>query len=150
MTEEQEKPTNEKQSSQEKEAHGEEKSPPEAPASSVPAAEIEEGKMFAVLSYALSFVGLPFFIVPLIMRNNALALYHAKQCLLLWLAGVAVGVVSVPLTLVCIGVVLGPAAGIFILVLCIMGLINAAKGVMEPVPLIGKWAEDWFKGINKV
>ena len=43
------------------------------------AEEIEEGKAMAVLSYVLSLAGLPFFIVPLIMRNNDFALYHAKQ-----------------------------------------------------------------------
>jgi hypothetical protein len=68
--------------------------PPAAPAAAIPAKEIEEGKAFAILSYVLSLIGLPFFLVPLITRNNAFSLFHAKQCLLLWLAGVVVSVVS--------------------------------------------------------
>ena len=112
--------------------------------------EVEEGKAFAILSYALNFLGLPFFVIPLIMRNNVFSLYHAKQCLLLWLAGVAVSVVAVPLAAICIGVILIPAAIVFLLVLNIMGLINACKAEQKPVPLIGKWAEAWFKGITKV
>ena len=68
---------------------------PEAPAQepaaqAAPAAdskEVEDGKIFAILSYVLNFVGLPFFLVPLIMRNNAFSLYHAKQCLMWWIAG---------------------------------------------------------------
>jgi hypothetical protein len=30
-----------------------------------------------------------------------------------------------------------------------MGLIAAVKGEMKPIPLIGKFAEDWFKGIKR-
>jgi len=126
--------------------------PPEAPKSTAAAndGDVEEGKVFAILSYALSFVGIPFFLVPLIMRNNAFSLYHAKQCLILWLAGIAAGIVSIVLSFVCIGVILGPVLGIFLVVLGVMGLINASKGTMEPVPLIGKWGEEWFKGLTQV
>jgi len=38
---------------------------------------------------------------------------------------------------------------LFLVVLDIMGLVNAIKGEMKPVPLIGQFAEDWFKGIKK-
>ena len=115
-----------------------------------PTDEVEQGKAFAILSYALNFVGLPFFVVPLIMRNNAFSLFHAKQSLLIWLAGIVVSIIAVPLAAICIGVVLVPAAVAFLLVLNILGLINACKGEIKVVPLIGKWAEQWFKGITKV
>jgi uncharacterized membrane protein len=121
-----------------------------APAPGMSAKEIGDGKAFAVLSYALSFVSVPFFLVPLVMRNNAFSLYHAKQCLLLWLAGIAVSVVCVPLMAICIGFILLPLAGIGLVVLGIMGLVAATRGEIKPLPLIGKYAEDWFKGIQKV
>ena len=128
--------------------------PPAEPAAATEPAPIalpdaEEGKAFAVLSYVLSLIGIPFFLVPLIMRNNEFSLYHAKQCLVIWLAGIVLAVVSAPLMAVCIGAIIAPVGGIFLLVLCIMGLINATKLEAKPVPLIGKWAEDWFKGITK-
>jgi len=111
--------------------------------------EIEDGKAFAILSYAAGFIGVPFLIVPLIMRDNAYSLYHAKQCLMLWIAGViAVSVASASL-LLCIGVVLLPAVGITVLVFDVIGLINALNGRMQPLPIIGKWGENWFKGITK-
>ena len=119
----------------------------------VPAAdakEIEEGKVFAILSYVLGFLGIPFFLVPLIMRNNTFSLYHSKQCLIIWLAAMAGGMISGILTLVCIGIITGIALGVFLLVVNIMGLMNASNGEMKPLPLIGKYAEDWFKGIVKV
>lgn len=111
--------------------------------------EIEEGKVFAILSYVLSLAALPFFIVPLIMRNNGFSLYHAKQCLIIWLLGLVGGVVSSILAAVCIGVILGIALGIFCLVITIMGLINAINGKVQPVPLVGKLGIDWFKGLTK-
>ena len=112
--------------------------------------EVEEGRTFAILSYALSFISIPFFLVPLIMRNNEFSLYHAKQCLMIWLAGIAVGIVGSLLMVVCIGAILLPAGMIFLLVLAVMGLMNAVQGRQKPVPVIGKFAEDWFKGISKV
>ena len=119
-----------------------------APAPTLPK-EVEEGRTFAILSYALGLIGLPFFLIPLIMRNNDFSLYHAKQCLLLWLGGIAVSAIGSMLMVVCIGVILLPLGVIFLLVLDIMGLINAIKGDQKPVPLIGKYAEDWFKGLKK-
>ena len=59
-------------------------------------------------------------------------------------------VVGSILIVVCIGALLLPAGGIFLLVLDIMGLVNAVKGRAQPVPVIGKYADDWFKGITKV
>jgi uncharacterized membrane protein len=111
--------------------------------------DVEEGKTFAILSYALGLIGLPFFIVPLIMRNNEFSLYHAKQCLILWLLGVAGGVVSGVLMVVCIGAVLAPIVGLACLVLDVIGLMNAVNGRQQPLPLIGKWGEEWFKGLKK-
>lgn len=123
---------------------------PVQPSASQPSSEIEAGKAFAILSYALSLIGIPFFLVPLIMRNNEFSLYHAKQCLLLWIAAIAVAVVGGITTIICIGIVLLPAGAIFVLVLNIMGLINAINGQQKPLPLIGQYAEQWFKGITKV
>ena len=111
---------------------------------------MEEGRTFAILSYALGLIGLPFFLVPLIMRNNEFSLYHSKQCLLLWLAGIAASMVGSLLMVVCIGLILLPAAMIFVVVLDILGLINAVKGEQKPVPVIGKYADEWFKGLKKV
>ncbi len=111
--------------------------------------DVAEGKPFSILSYALSFVGIPFFLVPLIMRNNEFSLFHAKQCLILWLGGIAASVIGVPLVAVCVGAILLPLAAIFLLVLNILGLIYAIKGETKALPLIGQWGIDWFKGLTK-
>lgn len=38
-----------------------------------------EGRTWAYLSYASTVIGLPFCIVPLVQRNDAYALFHAKH-----------------------------------------------------------------------
>jgi uncharacterized membrane protein len=112
--------------------------------------EIEEGKVFAVLSYVLCIFGVPFWILPLVMRNNDFALFHAKQCLMLWLAGFAGSAIAAALMLVLVGFVLLPVLLIVLLVLLVIGLVGAINGQAKPLPLIGPYAVEWFKGVRKV
>lgn len=127
-----------------------EAAPAGEPAPVTDAKDVEEGKAFAVLSYALGLVGIPFFLVPLIMRNNEFSLYHAKQCLVLWIAGIVGSVASSVLLFVCVGGVLGIAVLIAWVVLSILGIMASSKGETKPLMVIGQWGEDWFKGIQKV
>ena len=126
--------------------------PPEVPPAAVEpsqmidANEIADGKAFAILSYALSLVGIPFFLVPLIMRNNEYSLFHSKQCLIVWIALVATALVNV---IPCLGQIVWLVVAVFMLVVIIIGLIGATKDEMKPLPLVGQWAIDWFKGIKK-
>ncbi len=62
----------------------------------------DQGKMWAVLAYASFFIGFPLGIIPLIQRDDAYALYHAKHATAVWLVflvssmvlGLAFGIVS--------------------------------------------------------
>ncbi len=110
--------------------------------------DVKEGKPFAILSYALGFIGIPFFLIPLIIRNNDFSLFHAKQCLMIWLVGIIGGSVSGLLMVVCIGFILAILVGIFALVLNIIGLVKAVNGERKPLPWVGGYAEEWFKGIT--
>lgn len=120
--------------------------------------EISEGKAFAILCYAINLLGWPFWIVPLVMRNNEFALYHAKQAMMAWIAGAviaAVGfVLGFVLSFVCIGFIVLPIAIVGVVVLAlvwnIMGIMNAANGRCQPLFMIGTQAENWFRGITKV
>ena len=113
--------------------------------------EVGEGKAFAIISYVLNFLRLPFWLVPLIMRDNDFALYHAKQCMLLWIAAMVATVAAVPLVFLCgIGIPIIIGIAIAAIVLNVIGLINASNGRAKPLPLIGGYAERWFRGIHKV
>jgi uncharacterized membrane protein len=121
-------------------------------------AEIEGGKVMAVLVYAIAFVFPLFWIVPLVMRDNRFSLYHAKQGLVLFVVGVIAYVVLAIGTIVLAFVTCGFGAllawpvmlgfAIFLIVLNIIGLVNAAQGRAAPLPAIGRWGEKWFAGIN--
>jgi uncharacterized membrane protein len=103
-----------------------------------PTADIEEGKLLAILSYLVPLV----FLVPLIQKDNAFSLFHAKQVLLLAIGYVVVMFIA---TTTCIGAILFLPLFAF----SILGLVFAIQGQYKPIPLIGNFAEEWFKGIKK-
>ncbi|MFT3684162.1 MAG: hypothetical protein QM783_04405 [Phycisphaerales bacterium] len=118
--------------------------------------EVSAGKVLSILSYVLNFIRIPFFLVPLIMRNDRFSLYHAKQCLGLWLAFLATGVVIWGFTLITCGIggIIGiPCFGLLIvgaIVLDIIGLVHAVNGECKPMPIVGGYSERWFKGITAI
>jgi uncharacterized membrane protein len=105
--------------------------------------DIAQNKVMAVLSYFSILVLIPIFGA----KNSPYARFHANQGLLLWIAGMAAGLVYNVLALL-LQLILGQ--GIFILqflwfaiciammVFSIMGIINAVKGRAKELPLIGK------------
>jgi uncharacterized membrane protein len=105
-----------------------------------PMEDVEEGKLFAILSYIIPLV----FLVPLIQKDNHFSLFHAKQVLLLVLACVAVSVLTAVPILGCITFILF----LPILVFVIMGLVFAIQGQYKPLPFLGQYAEEWFKGVQ--
>ncbi len=111
--------------------------------------EIEEGRSIAILSYALLLAMVPYFVLPLIWRNNEFTLYHAKQCHAIWIALLVLMVIAAPLMFVCVGIIIAAVAVIGALVLCILGIMNAVKGQAKPLPVVGKWGEEWLKGVRK-
>lgn len=140
--------SDEKEVQPEQEGQPEAEAPQEAPAAApaspgIDAQEIDDGKVFAILGYIISILC----IVPLIQRDNAFSLYHAKQVLLLIIACVVLIVVNV---IPCAGQITSQIGFLVIFVLDIIGLVYACKGEAKPIPVIGKLAEQWFKGITKV
>jgi uncharacterized membrane protein len=104
-----------------------------------PGEDVEQGKLLAILSYLVPIV----FIVPLIQKDNHFSLFHAKQVVLLVIGYIIATIIA---TITCgIGMILY----LPLFVLNIMGLVYAIQGQYKPLPLVGKWAEDWFKGVKK-
>lgn len=94
-------------------------------------ADIENNKVMAVLSY----IGILFLVPLLAAKESKFARFHVNQGLVLFLAGIVSSVVAVvPL----IGVILSAVCSIFLTVLMILGIINAATGKAKELPLIGK------------
>jgi len=98
--------------------------------------DVEENKVWAAIGY----LGILFLIPLLAKKDSPYAQYHAKQGLALFLAGLIVGAASaIPF----IGwFIVAPIGGIILLILFVIGLINSLGGKMQPLPVIGKMAEN--------
>jgi uncharacterized membrane protein len=94
-------------------------------------ADVEKNKIMAVLAYIL-------FIIPLLgAKDSPFVMYHANQGLILFLFALAANIILgiIPI----IGWLLLPVANLVVLILAIIGIINAANGEMKPLPVIGKY-----------
>jgi len=101
------------------------------------AEDVQNGKLWAFLAYLLGIIG--FIIVLLAQKENKFAMYHAKQSLGLFIAAI---VLSVAAMVPFIGwFLIGPIGMLVIIVLWVIGMINALTGKATALPLIGSYAE---------
>lgn len=92
-------------------------------------ADIDNNKAMGILAYI-------FFLIPLLAaKDSKFAMYHANQGLILFLCMVGFYVIGVVLPF--IGWMLLLLGKLAYLVFMIIGIINAAKGEMKPLPVIG-------------
>ena len=111
-------------------------------------------KVLAFLSYLLSILGC--FYVLLFERKNKLAVYHAKQSLTIVIVAVGAVVVWLLGTWVLTWIpIVGPLLAtalfsqiillyVFLVVVWVIGIVYALQAKRQPLPLIGKWAEQLF------
>ncbi len=101
-------------------------------------------RVFGILAYIGLLVLVPILAAP---KDSAFSRFHANQGLVLWITSIILSVAGSVLSVVeevfwifdlASGLISG-AAGIFTLVLTIMGIVNAAKGEMKELPVIGKF-----------
>lgn len=117
------------------------------PAMSSGQGDVQANKGYAVLSY----LGILFLIPCFTRKNSEYAQYHAKQGMSLFIASAACSVVSFVLDSVfgmisgflgvfLVGVIgfLQTCVSVGVLVLAIIGIVNAVQGKMNPLPFIGK------------
>ena len=83
---------------------------------------------------AISYIWILFLVPIFIAKDDAFARFHANQGLVLFLVSLALGIIAlIPL----IGTIISIIGGIVTFVFMILGIINALKGEMKPLPLIG-------------
>lgn len=102
--------------------------------------DVDEGKIFAFLGVFLTILG--FIIVLLAKKENKYAMFYAKQGLVLGIAWVIVWVVGWVLAFIpIIGWLILTVAYILLVVLWIIGFVNALSGKEKALPLIGQFAD---------
>jgi uncharacterized membrane protein len=97
--------------------------------------DAEKNKMMAIIGYILPIL----FFIPLIneaSKNSPFAKFHANQQLVLLIAAIAVDIVGSVIPLLGWFIIL-PIGSVVVVVLAILGIVNAAKGEMKPLPMIG-------------
>jgi uncharacterized membrane protein len=102
--------------------------------------ELSDHKLYAILGYIIPFL----FFLPLLQdssKNNVFARFHANQQLLILIILVSFWALNNVLFMILyfIWFAIAPLISLAILVLVIIGVINAAKGEMKELPIIGKF-----------
>jgi len=97
--------------------------------------DADKNKPMAIIGYIIPIL----FFIPLVTdaKNSPFAKFHANQQLNLLLLAVVGYIVSSILMFILIGFLLYFIVMIASIVFMIMGIINAAKGEMKALPLIG-------------
>ncbi len=95
-----------------------------------PKQDIEKNKTIAALSY----VWILFLLPLLLKRRSKFAQFHAKQGLVLFIIEIAAGLfIWIP--------ILGQIISLFLLVVCVIGIIKALNGEWWKMPYIYNWSK---------
>ena len=87
---------------------------------------------------SISYVWILCIVTILCAKDDAFARYHANQGLVLLIANIAAAIVGFILGFIpVIGGIISFIISIALFVLMILGIINAVKGEMKPLPFIG-------------
>ena len=103
----------------------------------------EDSKIYGFLGVFLPIIGL--IIIMLTKKDDKYAMYYAKQGLMLGIVWILVGVIARFLLFSVSFLYWIISAAMWIL--WIIGWVYALQGEMKPIPLIGVYAEKWFKDI---
>ena len=99
-------------------------------------ADIEKNKILAVLAY----FGILFLVPLLAGKDSKFAQYHANQGIILfitWLIAMVARIMVAQIPL--IGGITSKAIYVLMIILCIIGIVNAAQGKAKELPVIGKF-----------
>lgn len=99
--------------------------------------EVEEGKVCAILAWIFP-VGLIWYLVDEKMKKNSFARVHVQQSLILAIVSIIVSVAGSIIPIIGWFLVL-PIGSLAVLVLWLIGIINALSGKSKELPIIGKY-----------
>lgn len=89
-------------------------------------------KLYSVLAY----IGILWIVGLLAAKDDVFVKYHVNQGLILFLLGIAGSVIGI---IPILGTIVAAVVGVFCFVCFILGIVNAVKGEMKPLPFIGNF-----------
>lgn len=102
-------------------------------------------KLVSILSY-LTFIGwLVAYFVFYPKNKSALGAFHLRQTLLLYIVGLGASILG--RGYMWPNIFISGVLGIAMFVLWIVGFVGALKGEYKQMPVIGDWAQQWFRNI---
>ena len=96
--------------------------------------EIQEGKLYALLSY----IGILCLVPLLFKKDNKFALFHGKQGLVVFLGEVAAGVVNI---IPILGQIICVLAMLILGILSLVGIVKVLMGEYWKIPVVADIAE---------
>jgi uncharacterized membrane protein len=110
--------------------------------------DIESGKTIAILSY-ITLIG---WIIAYVMHTSTktkFGAFHIRQALGLMVLGIGIFVISFGFLFISYYLYyIFRLVNLAVFVMAIMGIVNAANGKMQKVPLLGDFFDKTFSGIN--
>jgi len=107
--------------------------------------EKSDGKLMAILAY----LGILFLIPLFTSKDNKFVMFHVEQGITLFIAWIAVRIIFafldpiiyhlVSVAIPCGGSILGSIVTLVLLILLIMGILNASGGKVAELPVIGSY-----------
>jgi uncharacterized membrane protein len=95
-------------------------------------------KLCAILSYLI--IGIIWYLADEKMKKSETVKFHVKQGLVLLIAEIINGAIwSIPI----LGWIIAPIINIGLIIILIIGIINAASNQEKELPIIGKFAENF-------
>jgi len=96
--------------------------------------EIQEGKIFALISYLWILC-----LVPLLLKKeNKFAMFHAKQGLVLFICEIALWIIGI---IPILGWLISIVGSLICGILSLVGIIQALMGNYWKIPVLGDYAE---------
>ncbi len=96
----------------------------------------DQSKLVAILSY-ITLIGWVIALILNMQNKTDLGSFHIRQALLLLLSMIVLSWIPM----------IGWLLSIVLFVFWVIGLVYAIQGQQKEIPLIGKLAQDWFKGL---
>lgn len=101
--------------------------------------ERKEETMWALLVYLLSIVGV-IIVYFTDKKKNDFVMYHTKQSIALFIISVLISLVGGVIPVLGWFLIM-PLGYLFVVILWVLGILNALKGERKPLPLIGEYAD---------